>query len=69
MSRDFYRWWAENDANSLLEFMTMGHSEDWGEPNKSDHRTNDEKYAAKGVRSKYVAYMNSGKRKRRRKPK
>lgn len=56
---DFYGW--------LKEFTTIGHSEDWGDVKKSDHRFNDAEYAARGVRSKYIANMKSGKARKRKK--
>jgi len=60
---DFLTWCDSCDSTLLEWYVSVGHSEDWSDPKASDERLNDAKYAARGIRSKYVANMKAdGKR-------
>lgn len=64
MFNNFYHWLQSHDVD-LFEYLTIGHSEDWSDQPAADKRLNNEKYARKGVRSKYVATMIDEKQKKK----
>jgi hypothetical protein len=54
---DFWTWCKINEAQLFEWYVSVGHSEDWSDPKASKERLNDDRYAVRGVRSKYVANM------------
>jgi len=64
---DFLKWCEKNETEFIEWYISVGHSEDWSDPKASNERLNDERYAARGVRSKYVCNMRSEKKRRSRK--
>ena len=67
----FLEWLKNKDELLYKElFLGGGHHQDWSDRDKAYSNINDEKYAARGIRSKYVAQMSAEKkRKSRRKRK
>lgn len=62
---NFYTWLQNRDSALFAEFETVGHSEDWSDAQASERRLNDPRYAARGVRSKYVANMKDDTKRKR----